>query len=445
MTAVEKQPQVQQSEMLQEQQQEQQQQPSLLFHNEQVASVDKQHVYHRARKQILTPADLSAFNESPAINLYLGFITRLNIAVVGRKTRDTSIPQSPAIGHILNGLDAIIKICKDTPPVQDGLSRFGNAAFRTFYDNVGAAYATLFAPIFASLSGSESGLVRESRRYFMESLGSRKRIDYGTGHEMNFMHWLLVLDHAGAFASDHSDDAALVLLVFFRYIDMMRELQKSYWLEPAGSHGVWGLDDYHMLPFLFGAGQLRDHPHLRPKAIHNPEIVDEMADDYMYLKCIQFVNSVKTESLRWHSPMLDDISSAKSWAKINDGLIKMYRAEVLQKLPIMQHCLFGSVLVFCGSNPDGAAVREEEYNADVVSDAEDDPSIDYGDEKHDHGGEGGHKHTHGTDQECDMDHVFAHGQQFPICCGIKIPSAMSASNTNSKLRSLNVYKAIPFD
>ena len=67
----------------------------------------------------------------------------------------------------------------------------------------------------------------------------------------------------------------------------------SHRLEPAGSHGVWGLDDYQFLPFIFGSAQLIDHPIIRPRSIHNQEVLDTCAADYMYLSCVRFVKQVR--------------------------------------------------------------------------------------------------------------------------------------------------------
>lgn len=91
-----------------------------------------------------------------------------------------------------------------------------------------------------------------------------------------------------------------------------RLLQTEYWLEPAGSHGAQGLDDYHFAVFsellslirlkrslltsdlpVFGSAQLRGHKHLRPKAIHDSDILEEFSKDYMYLSYIRYINSVR--------------------------------------------------------------------------------------------------------------------------------------------------------
>lgn len=88
-------------------------------------------------------------------------------------------------------------------------------------------------------------------------------------------------------------------------------------------------------------------------------MLEMFANDYMYLASVQFINSIKTASLSWHSPMLNDISAVRTWDKVNSGMIKMYKAEVLGKLPVVQHFLFGELLPF----PEGV-VDDENVEVD---------------------------------------------------------------------------------
>ena len=69
----------------------------------------------------------------------------------------------------------------------------------------------------------------------------------------------------------------------------MRVIQLTYQLEPAGSHGVWGLDDHHFLPFLLGASELINSDEVKiPEAVHQEKVLTELSDEYMYLSKTEF-------------------------------------------------------------------------------------------------------------------------------------------------------------
>lgn len=55
------------------------------------------------------------------------------------------------------------------------------------------------------------------------------------------------------------------------------------------------------------------------------------------------ITDVKTGPFAEHSNQLWNVSGVKTWDKVNQGLVKMYRAEVLSKFPVMQHFYFGSL------------------------------------------------------------------------------------------------------
>lgn len=82
------------------------------------------------------------------------------------------------------------------------------------------------------------GAAAELAVYFCESFGNATRIDYGTGHELAFVIWLHCLERIGVLLP--TDRAAVALVAFRRYLTLMRELQTTYWLEPAGAPTTHG-------------------------------------------------------------------------------------------------------------------------------------------------------------------------------------------------------------
>jgi hypothetical protein len=97
-------------------------------------------------------------------------------------------------------------------------------------------------------------VVQDLSAYLGDSFGNERRIDYGTGHETNLAIFFLCLFKLRVITE--RDLPALILKAFPSYIKTMRALQSTYLLEPAGSHGVWGLDDYHCLIYVWGSFQV---------------------------------------------------------------------------------------------------------------------------------------------------------------------------------------------
>lgn len=314
-----------------------------------------EHEFVQPKKAVKIPAHMAMWEKSEAYFEYLGFILALNEAVQG-KALNVECPQSPAICHVIAMLNEFDEWITQIPPT-DQPQRFGNKSFRTWYERLQEHGINQLQKV---LPKEMHKAVPEIIEYLYESFGNPTRIDYGTGHEMAFLMFLCCMFKIGAFKQD--DKVAVVVKIFNRYLELVRRLQLTYRMEPAGSHGVWSLDDYQFVPFIWGSAQFIGHPQLEPRHFVNPDVVEAHSKKYMFLGCIEFISKVKVGPFAEHSNQLWNVSAVSSWVKVNSGLIKMYKAEVLSKFPVIQHVLFGSLLSIkpASANPVGRGSRQDQ-------------------------------------------------------------------------------------
>lgn len=296
----------------------------------------------KPQREVLDISDVSKWLKSEAHHEYMSFLRRLNDSVKGIPTTSSEIKISQNVTKAIELLDTFEIWIKEFPPEDMGSQRFGNKIYKKWYNHLSMNAKNELQKLIPP-SDELYPALDELMPYLMDSFGNPTRIDYGSGHEAAFIIFIFCLYKIGIF-DEPSDDQAVVIKVFNRYLQLVRQLQSVYRMEPAGSRGVHAIDDFQFLPFLFGSSQLIDsNSRLIPDYYLRPEMVTQYQNHNLFFGAIQYINDTKTGPFYEHSNQLYNISAVQSWEKINEGMFKMYEGEVLKKFPVVQHFLFGSL------------------------------------------------------------------------------------------------------
>ena len=129
------------------------------------------------------------FIASDTYSLLQSFVFSLTESVQDKKISDIRHDDlSLTVRNVLEILEEVEGCVKSCPPEDQGGSRFGNPAFRVLLDKI-----TWESDGWQARLGIEDAGAREEvGSYFLQAFGNRTRIDYGSGHELNFLVWLYV-------------------------------------------------------------------------------------------------------------------------------------------------------------------------------------------------------------------------------------------------------------
>ncbi|EPQ53928.1 Phosphotyrosyl phosphatase activator [Gloeophyllum trabeum ATCC 11539] len=305
--------------------------------------------------KIRTDHDVEVWKMTRGYRDYGIFLRRLSDSVVG-----TFLPWEPesvsqAITSLTALLDKLDSLIDEIPPLLTP-QRFGNLAFRTWGKRLEEEADSLLSSLLPSHLSIAVPLIKP---YFLTSFGHFVRMDYGTGHETSFGLFLLCLTLVRFLHPNPDEERQIVLILFVRYLRLCWRLQDVYKLEPAGSHGVWGLDDYSFLGYIFGSAQLRDQSEIPVSAI----LRRPLPPTNLYFMQITRIHQVKHGPFHEHSSQLHAIAvGVPNWGKVNSGLFKMYEAEVLGKRVVVQHIPLGGLLEWDITNGTACSVCTDVFD-----------------------------------------------------------------------------------
>ncbi|WWD22529.1 serine/threonine-protein phosphatase 2A activator 1 [Kwoniella shandongensis] len=306
------------------------------------------------RPCLTNDARVAQWQLSPGFQGFWGWIQLRCDRIKGKEVMTGSYQDSSeGVRCLMDMLEKMTDWVGEVPPEPQSNQRFGNLAFRRYNKIVQERLPALLESY-----NLPSNLLSQLIPLLINShaFGHPTRLDYGTGHELAFVLGLWCCVVSGWIGGEGKEDEEdeLILRVFTRYLDLTTLLQQTYKLEPAGSHGVWGLDDYCFLPYLFGSAQLMDsdlspsrtlsfaqsHKSSTPTSSTsidpNVSSSTEQIKDLYTLSLHHLLLFKFGAAFSEHSPLLYSLSQFPDWKKPHGGLKKMFLGEVVGKRVVVQ-------------------------------------------------------------------------------------------------------------
>lgn len=321
------------------------------------ASAFAQRIY---TKCVRTPEDLGKWKRSRAYYDLVAYINNTSMAIQGhRQVGGYAVSkQMLKLCKIFNWLDRLVYQChplgagqgllrcvgEDRLDTMESTHSLRQKCHRAYRQWTKLVQEKIFS-ILESQVKPHCKHVNELAQYLTRSFGSLQHYDYGPGNELMFLFFLCGLFKSSILQSE--DTVAAALLLFQRYLDLVRRLMTFFRLVPTSVRDNNVIDDRNILPYIWGCAQLCREQPFAPPQCEKPAIMEAHRQNYMLLSSLEHLQKIMGNvALGVHSYQLWCVLSLSNWPDAYSGLMGTYLKYVLNDFYIIQDLIFCEMLSF---------------------------------------------------------------------------------------------------
>ena len=145
-----------------------------------------------AKKVGNKPGLMNRFTSSSAYRTIIDFIYCLQASVKNVKLSQMQKTNNECLLEFDNLYSKLEDLYIKNPP-KEGDEKFTDPVFKKYHSDLEKEYENILKTTILKSENTPENLILELKSYFMDSFGNPSRIDYGTGHELNYFCFLLVL------------------------------------------------------------------------------------------------------------------------------------------------------------------------------------------------------------------------------------------------------------